>query len=61
MRTIYVLSYDYCWGYEDRGSEVLNCFCSEEQAEQAAYWLNEERADWDKMHESYNVYEVNLV
>lgn len=58
---VYMLVYNYRWGYDDHGTEVLGCFKERYHAELAAHWLNDSRNLFDIPHEDFDVEEMRVV
>lgn len=58
---VYLLTYEFRRGYEDRGNGVRGCFKDRYHAELAAYWLNDIRSHYNIPHEGFDVEGMQVV
>ena len=58
---VYLLTYGFRRGYEDRGNGVWGCFKDRYHAELAAYWLNDIRPHYNIPHEEFDVEGMQVV
>lgn len=58
---VYLLTYGFRRGYEDRGNGVWGCFKDRYHAELAAYWLNDIRSHYNIPHEEFDVEGMQVV